>query len=151
MLSLNDFRRFRNLLIAGRRAWLNYSAGTQLHHDTSVSLSAMFVGGYKEAITVDEGTLIAFKTLILARDSNGTPRPIKVGKNCFVGGGSVLLPGTTIGDGSIIAAGAVVSGAIPPRSIVAGNPGRILRSGIATGRFGRLDGADENQKRYYIR
>ena len=50
-----------------------------------------------------------------------------IGHDVWLGQGATILPGTTIGSGCIIGARAVVSGAIPPYSIVTGNPGRILR------------------------
>lgn len=48
------------------------------------------------------------------------------------------MPGVVIGDGSIVAAGSVVTKDVPARSIVAGNPARVIRSDIDTGPYGRL-------------
>lgn len=53
-------------------------------------------------------------------------RDITVGKNCFVGLGTILMLGCTIGDNCIIGAGSVVRGNIPPNSIVIGNPQQII-------------------------
>lgn len=52
-----------------------------------------------------------------------------VGDDCLIGMGSVLLNGVTIGTGSVVAAGAVVpeNMQVPPRSLVMGVPGRIVR------------------------
>ncbi|MFP6844059.1 MAG: acyltransferase [Thalassolituus sp.] len=49
-----------------------------------------------------------------------------IGKYTFVGAGALILPGATIGDGCVVAAGAVVKGNIPDYSIVIGNPGKIV-------------------------
>lgn len=57
-----------------------------------------------------------------------TGKPVSVGNRCWIGGGAILLPGVTIGDGSTVGAGSVVTKSLPPRSIAAGNPCRILRS-----------------------
>lgn len=54
--------------------------------------------------------------------------PITIGNNVWVGGGAIVLPGITIGDHSIIGAGSVVTKSVPPRTIVAGNPARVVRS-----------------------
>jgi len=53
-----------------------------------------------------------------------------VGDDCLIAMGSVLLNGVSIGDGSVVAAGAVVPEGmqIPPKSLVMGVPGRIIRS-----------------------
>lgn len=51
---------------------------------------------------------------------------ISIGDNVWVGAGATLLRGAVIGDGAVIGAGAVVDFVVPPRSIVAGNPARIV-------------------------
>jgi maltose O-acetyltransferase len=53
--------------------------------------------------------------------------PIKIGNNVWINFNSIILKGVTIGDGSIIAAGAVVTKDIPPFVMVAGNPARIIK------------------------
>lgn len=59
------------------------------------------------------------------RDSLSTPRGAMVEDDVVIGGGATILPGITIGHGSFIAAGAVVTRDVKPRSIVVGVPGRI--------------------------
>ena len=51
---------------------------------------------------------------------------IVIEDDVWVGAGAILLTGTKIGKGSAISAGSVISGEIPPFSIVAGNPGRVI-------------------------
>jgi acetyltransferase-like isoleucine patch superfamily enzyme len=53
--------------------------------------------------------------------------PVQIGRNVWLGHSAVVLPGVEIGDHSVIAAGAVVTSSVPPRSVVGGNPGRVLR------------------------
>jgi maltose O-acetyltransferase len=52
--------------------------------------------------------------------------PVEIGDRVFVGVGSTIVPGTRIGADSIVAAGSVVSGEVPPGSLVAGHPGRVV-------------------------
>lgn len=53
--------------------------------------------------------------------------PVHIGKNVWIGGGSIILPGVTIGDGTTIGAGSIVTKSIPANCIAAGNPCKILR------------------------
>ena len=54
--------------------------------------------------------------------------PIEIGDDCWLGFNAIILAGVTIGHGSIVAAGSVVTKDVPPYSIVAGAPARIIRS-----------------------
>ena len=54
--------------------------------------------------------------------------PIHIGKNVWIGGGAIILPGVTIGDNSVIGAGSVVIRDVPPAKVVVGNPARVIRS-----------------------
>jgi len=53
-------------------------------------------------------------------------KEVVVGNDVWIGAGSIILPGVTIGDGAIISAGTVLSKSIPPFALVAGNPGRVV-------------------------
>ena len=54
-------------------------------------------------------------------------RPVKIGKECWIGGHATICPGVTIGDRSVIGAGAVVVKDIPADSLAVGNPARVVR------------------------
>lgn len=52
---------------------------------------------------------------------------VKIGKNCWIGAGAVIVPGVTIGDNVVIGAGSVVTKDIPSNVVAVGNPCRVLR------------------------
>ena len=56
--------------------------------------------------------------------------PVVIEDDVWIGGGAIILPGVTIGKGSVIAAGSVVTKDIPPDVVAAGNPCRIIKSVI---------------------
>jgi sugar O-acyltransferase (sialic acid O-acetyltransferase NeuD family) len=56
---------------------------------------------------------------------------VGVGRGVVIGAGAVILPEVEIGDNAVIAAGTVVRESVPPNALAAGNPGRIVRTGIA--------------------
>ncbi len=51
---------------------------------------------------------------------------IEIRENCFIGDSTIILPGVTIGPSSIVGAGSVVTRDVPPYSIAAGNPARVI-------------------------
>lgn len=53
--------------------------------------------------------------------------PVKIGRNCWLGAGAIVLPGVTIGDNTVIGAGSVVTKDIPANVVAVGNPCRVLR------------------------
>jgi acetyltransferase-like isoleucine patch superfamily enzyme len=53
--------------------------------------------------------------------------PVTIGRNVWIGRNCILLPGTDIGENSVIAAGSIVTQSIPPNCLAAGNPARVIR------------------------
>ncbi len=53
--------------------------------------------------------------------------PVRIGKNCWIGAGALILPGVTVGDNVVIGAGSVVTKDLPSNVVAVGNPCRILR------------------------
>jgi len=55
------------------------------------------------------------------------PNPILIRRNAWIGAGATILPGVTVGENAIVAAGAVVSRDVPPNTVVAGIPAKVVR------------------------
>jgi acetyltransferase-like isoleucine patch superfamily enzyme len=55
------------------------------------------------------------------------PRPVTIGRNVWLGNGVLVLPGSEIGDHTVVAARSVVRSSLPPRVLAAGNPAKIIR------------------------
>ncbi len=95
----------------------------------------------RKSIVIGDGTNVGGNAKILDNDFHpievearvkddkskiGT-KAIVIGKNCFIGCNSLILKGTVLGDGCVVGAGAVVSGRFEENSVIAGNPGRVIR------------------------
>lgn len=89
-----------------------------------------------ERIDIGDSTMIASDVVITDSDWHGiydrtdyvaTPKPVKIHKNVWIGERSIILKGTQIGENSIIGAGSVVHGDIPPNSVYAGNPAKEVK------------------------
>lgn len=56
-----------------------------------------------------------------------TPGSVKVGDNCWIGAGAIILPGVTLGPKTIVGAGSVVTKSFDGDAVIAGNPARIIK------------------------
>ena len=87
-------------------------------------------------IFIGEGSLIGHNVVLatLNHDLNPErrqiciPAPIRIGKNVWIGSNSTILPGVTIGDNSVVAAGAVVTKDVPVNRVVGGVPAKVIKS-----------------------
>lgn len=64
---------------------------------------------------------------VLPVSSVGINRPVTIGQDVWIGTGAIILPGVTIHDGAMIAAGAVVTKDVPPDCMVGGSPARLIK------------------------
>ncbi len=95
-------------------------------------------GNYYQAfgkITIGQGTYIAPNVGLITSnhdfsnlDNHLPPQPIVIGKNCWIGINSVILPGVTLGDNTTVGAGSVVTKSFTEgRCVIAGNPAKIIK------------------------
>jgi acetyltransferase-like isoleucine patch superfamily enzyme len=87
-------------------------------------------------VVIGNDVMIAAGTMITSQGHPISPprwgrnisSPISIGNEVWIGANAVILPGVTIGDGAIVAAGAVVSRDVPSYTVVAGVPARVIRT-----------------------
>lgn len=110
-----------------------------LGKNVSITGQANF-GSEPYLITIGDDTTISFDCAFVTHDGatkvirhlpDGNPETviygqINIGKNCFIGCRSVILPGVTIGDNSIIGAGSIVNKDIPSNTVAAGIPCKVI-------------------------
>ncbi|MGL6043011.1 MAG: acyltransferase [Sandaracinobacteroides sp.] len=118
-----------------RKVW-----GMTIGDDCRISRSAKLDRTYPSGVHIGTSTLVSFDAAILTHDFVGNKHlDTFVGSNCFIGARAIILAGIRVGDNSVVGAGSVVIADVPPNSIVAGNPAKIIRSNVATGRWGIFD------------
>jgi acetyltransferase-like isoleucine patch superfamily enzyme len=83
------------------------------NHSIKYSLRKKDLADWKSAEKHDWGTTIS--------------RPVLLSKGAWIGAKAIILKGVTIGEGAIVGAGSVVTKDVPPYTIVAGNPAKIIR------------------------
>jgi maltose O-acetyltransferase len=88
-------------------------------------------------VRIGEGTQIGPAVQIYAADHPRDPRvrlaglengrPVMIGKNVWIGGGAIILPGVAVGDDAVIGAGSVVTRDVPAGAVAVGNPAHVLK------------------------
>jgi acetyltransferase-like isoleucine patch superfamily enzyme len=126
----------KRFVVRGRVAPCELTAegNAQLLIGERVFLNQGVVIAAKESIEIGDDTLIGDFSAIY--DSNyhqldpghpDKPRPVTIGKNVWLGNGVLVLPGSKIGDHTVVAARSVVKGSLPPCVLAAGNPAVVVR------------------------
>lgn len=146
MPSLNQLIVLQRAAIRLRIAFANRFWGMHIHPTVRLSTTAKLDRTFPQGIHIGAETYVAFGAAILSHDMVRALRTNTViGSQCFIGARSIIMPGVTIGNNSIIAAGAVVTQDVPDNTVVAGNPARILRTGIRTGPYGVLQRSKQKE------
>ena len=90
-----------------------------------------------DQIEIGENVIISENTIIrdsdnheIVREGYEMSKPIKIGNHVWIGVNATILKGVTIGDGAIIAAGAVVTNDVPAHTLVGGVPAKIIRTEV---------------------
>ncbi len=86
-------------------------------------------------ITIGDDVLVGPQTIIATLNHNPDPdkrggmfaKPVKIGNKVWLGARVTICPGVTIGDGAIVGAGAVVTKDVPPRTVAAGVPAKVIK------------------------
>ncbi|KPF73743.1 hypothetical protein IP88_08815 [alpha proteobacterium AAP81b] len=115
-----------------RRIWK-----MDIGRDVRLSRSAKLDRTNPRGVHIGDATLVSFDAAILTHDFvGGRHVDTWIGSHCFIGARSMIMPGVRIGNHCIVGSGSVVTADVPDNCIVVGNPARILRQGIVTGRWG---------------
>ncbi len=114
--------------------YINYGKNTKIGKNVFINFDCVFLdlGG----ITIEDNVLIAPKVSLLSEGhpiapndrQSLVPGHIHIKKNAWIGAGATILPGVTIGENSVVAAGAVVSKDVPDNTIVGGVPAKRLKA-----------------------
>lgn len=118
-------------------ARLGLGRSVRIGDRSAVGIDAQVIG----PATIGNDVMMAPEVLILAlnhetgnpevpmiEQGHRPPEPVTIEDDVWIGQRAIILPGVTIGRGSIVGAGAVVAKSVPPYSVVVGNPGRVVRS-----------------------
>ncbi len=142
-ISIGDHCAFRsdgnsNMIGLNRKCMLStHSAQAVISIGNHCGFSGTVIGA-KEKISIGNDVMCGANTLITDFDwhgilpherktSSGDSQPIHIGNNVFIGYGSIVLKGVTIGENSVIGANSVVTRDIPANVIAGGNPCKVIK------------------------
>lgn len=111
------------------------SKGLTLGQNVDIVADYFFDPSHCFLISIGDNTTIAPNVRLIAHDAStkkivgyAKMGRIDIKENCFIGDSVIVLPGVKIGPNSIVGSGAVVTKNVPPNSIVAGNPAKVIAS-----------------------
>ena len=144
-------RLLRDILGASGKSWIippvrwEYGKHIFIEDSCLINSECLFLDGAD--VVIRKGTLVGPRCMFLTATHPVVPedrlvfdpetgelergyainKPIEIGPNCWIGAGSIILPGVTIGEGTTIGAGSVVTKSMPSRVVAAGNPAQVIR------------------------
>ena len=129
----------------GLRLALYRAMGITIGHGVFVGLDTWLDDQFPELIVIEDEVVISFRVTVVVHDdarrmdailpgqADGTVAPVILKRGCYLGAGSLILPGVTVGERAVVGAGAVVTRDVPPGKVVLGVPARVVRDIGPTG------------------
>ncbi|MGH7503801.1 MAG: acyltransferase [Longimicrobiales bacterium] len=132
--------------IGGRNTWTvgyKVSTGARIVIGDRVNIGYQNVLATAVSLEIGDDTLLAPNVQIYDNPSHPVSpaarlrnesfaledaRPVRIGRNVWIGTGAIVMRGVSIGDGAVVAAAAVVTRDVPPATLVAGSPAKVIRS-----------------------
>jgi acetyltransferase-like isoleucine patch superfamily enzyme len=130
----------RGCIPPGLRLSLYRAMGISIGRGVFVGLDTWLDDQFPELIVIEDGVTIAMRATVVVHDDakrldrveagqgHGTVAPVTLRRGCYVGACALVLPGVTVGERAVVAAGAVVTRDVPEDMLVAGCPARVVRA-----------------------
>ena len=113
--------------------YIDWGGNTKIGREVFINMGCTFMD--RGGITIEERVLIGPGTKLITENHPEKPelrryvysRPIRIKKGAWLGAGVTVLPGVTVGENAMVAAGAVVTKDVPDNTIVGGVPAKVIR------------------------
>lgn len=120
----------------GLRIWMQRNRGVKIGKNVLIGPMVSIDDVFPNFVVIEEGVSLAGHNYILTHNKpleyhrnviESYLAPVIIKKNAWVAVGSTVLPGVTIGEGAIVAAGSIVTKDIPPNTLAGGVPAKVLK------------------------
>lgn len=112
--------------------------GVRMGRDCYIDPNAILETAYPQNISLGDDVRVTAGAIVMThikaphflRDRGFVPvvlQPVRLEDHCFIGVNAVVLPGVTVGKAAVVASGAVVTADVPPFTMVAGNPAKVVK------------------------
>jgi acetyltransferase-like isoleucine patch superfamily enzyme len=123
------------------RLALYRAMGIRIGKRVFVGLDTWLDDQFPELISIEDDVTVSLRVTVIVHDDakradgivrpgagDGTVAPVTLARGCYIGACALILPGVRVGEEAVVAAGAVVIRNVPPRTLVAGVPAKIVRA-----------------------
>ena len=120
----------------GMRIWLQRRRGVKIGKNVQIGPSVALDYVFPNFISIGDGVSLAGWNYVLThvtplgyhrRDFDSYVAPVKIERNAWIAIRATILPGVTVGEGAVVAAGSLVTKDVPSNTIVAGVPARVVK------------------------
>ena len=114
----------------------------RIFDNAKLTLGSGYINGFSQIVCakdIEIGNDVAIAREVIIRDTDAHDligcehtkiKPVKIGNHVWIGAKAMIMKGVTIGDGAVIAAGAIVTKDVPKNCVVAGVPARIIKENV---------------------
>ena len=103
----------------------------KIGHNVVIMNNSLFMAA--GGITIEDDVMVAANVQLISNNHDLydhqilTCKPVHLKRNCWIGAGATILPGVTIGENSVVAAGAIVTKDVEDNTVVGGNPAKLIK------------------------
>ncbi len=118
------------------RVRLHRLRGVEVGDGTFIGTDALIETSYPHLVVIGRDVAVGIRAVIVAHTRGALPDSptVRIEDEVFLGPGTIVLPNVTIGRGSVVTAGSVVTKSVPPMTMVRGNPAQpVARCGVPLG------------------
>lgn len=121
---------------------IGYGSDIRIFNNARLTLGSGYINGFSQIVcakNIEIGDDVAIARDVIIRDTDAHDlvgcehtkvKPVKIGNHVWIGAKAMIMKGVTIGDGAVVAAGAIVTKDVPEKCVVAGVPARIIKENV---------------------